>query len=82
MFADDSKLYRSINDNSDVMALQEDLDTLDNWSREWLLKFNVAKCKIMHCRSSNARGQYHMRQANDEIVLEETTLERDLGVNV
>ena len=82
MFADDSKLYRSINDNRDVMAFQEDLDTLDNWSREWLLKFNVAKCKIMHCGSSNARGLYDMRQANDEIVLEETTLERDLGVNV
>jgi len=82
MFADDSKLYRTIQDNSDTLALQDDLDTLGNWSRKWLLKFNVAKCKIMHCGSSNAHNEYHMRQANNEIVLEETTLERDLGVTV
>ena len=82
MFADDSKLYRVIQDKSDVLALQEDLDLLDTWSNDWLLKFNVAKCKIMQCGFSNAHEEYHMRHAGNALALKETMLERDLGVNV
>ena len=44
IFADDAKLYRPIHSHSDTQTLQDDLDTLDNWSEEWLLKFNIAKC--------------------------------------
>ena len=40
LFADDVKLYRAIQDDQDTQTLQEDLNALDNWSREWLLKFN------------------------------------------
>ena len=55
---------------------------LDTWSNDWLLKFNVAKCKIVHCGFSNAREEYHMRHASNETVLNGTVPERDLGVNV
>ena len=82
MFADDAKLFRKIQDDTDVQNLQEDIDMLENWSREWLLKFNVAKCKTMHCGTSNTRHEYHMKQAGNVKILGETTLERDLGVNI
>jgi ribonuclease P/MRP protein subunit RPP40 len=47
-FADDTKLYRRITSEQDVTKLQEDLATLCKWSKEWLMLFNVNKCKILH----------------------------------
>ena len=32
----------------DKEALQSDLDNLVEWSRKWLLAFNIEKCKVMH----------------------------------
>ena len=42
MFADDIKIYTSF---SDALSFQNDLDRLCGWAREWLLQFNIAKCK-------------------------------------
>ena len=45
MFADDTKIYRAIKKDSDLVELQNDLYKLKNWTHNWLLNFNVAKCK-------------------------------------
>jgi len=45
MFADDTKMWRKIQTQSDSQTLQADLDSLMNWSQKWLLKFNPVKCK-------------------------------------
>ena len=48
MFADDSKLYKII-EGIDSHTLQKDhhLDYISNWSKVWLLKFNISKCYVM-----------------------------------
>ena len=43
MFADDTKIYREINNAEDTLALQSDLDCLENWTRSWQVKFNPLK---------------------------------------
>ncbi len=48
IFADDTKIYRTINDIRDKILLQEDLNKLHQWSVKWQLKFNVKKGKVMH----------------------------------
>jgi len=48
MYADDTQLFRRINNDSDRAALQKDLDQLSAWSKHWQLCFNGDKCKIMH----------------------------------
>ena len=81
MFADDTKLYRTIQDNSDIQALQQDLRILSDWSNKWLLKFNAGKCMVMHCGYSNPRRSYLMEQADgSERTLDETEVEKDFGV--
>ena len=35
MFADDTKIYREINNAEDTLARQSDLDCLENWTRSW-----------------------------------------------
>ena len=47
LFADDTKLYRSINNESDRILLQKDLDAVMDWSTKWQLPFNTNKCKTM-----------------------------------
>ena len=44
MFADDTKIYREINNAEDTLVLQSDLDFLENWTKSWQVKFNLQKC--------------------------------------
>lgn len=83
LFADDTKLYRMIQDPGDSQAIQEDLKLLSDWSDKWLLRFNLEKCTVMHCGHSNQNTTYFMRQGGDQLhPLAETKEERDLGVHV
>ena len=83
MFADDTKVYRPIQTPDDCRKLQEDLKSLEEWSSDWLLKFNASKCRVMHCGSGNGRASYVMLNAEgNEAHLEKTTLEKDLGVTI
>ena len=44
LFADDAKLYSQIEDKSDVTRIPEDLQSLETWSSQSLLSFNINKC--------------------------------------
>ena len=45
IFADDTKLYRSIFTPDDGSILQSDLDQLVEWGKVWQMNFNFSKCK-------------------------------------
>ena len=64
----------------DCNILQNDLDTLSQWTNEWLLSFNVDKCKVMHIGKNNPKLEYTMRTENENKILIETREEKDLGV--
>ena len=76
IFADDSKLYRSVSLPADPSTLQKDLDAAVCWADEWQLTFNGAKCKVLHIGRLNRHHVYMLNGA----VLEETEAEKDLGV--
>jgi len=78
-FADDTKLWRTIQSKEDEHILQQDLDRLEDWSKEWLLKFNASKCKVMQIGRKKTMN-YHLRDGTDIVNLEETEMEKDLGV--
>ena len=40
-------LYRKIDSTEDFIALQRDINTINNWTKENYLNFNIAKCKYM-----------------------------------
>ena len=80
MFADDTKLFRTVKYIDDCNILQNDLDTLSQWTNEWLLSFNVDICKVMHIGKNNPKLEYTMRTENENKILIETREEKDLGV--
>ena len=82
MFADDTKLYRTIKDQCDQKQLQKDIDALATWARTWKLEFNASKCKILHIGNNNLNYNYTMEDGNSRRLLEPTILEKDLGTFV
>jgi len=77
-FADDAKLFRAVSSLVDVNQLREDLKNLFSWSEDWLMLFNLDKCKVLHFGKSNIKCQYTLGGK----ILEEVNEERDLGVIV
>ena len=76
MFADDLKIYRTITDSNDKLMLQNDLNTLAAWSNDWLLKFNIDKCMVMHL-GHDPGHQYTIGNSKYLSVVHET---KDLGI--
>ena len=47
LFADDSLLYRRIQNIADCHQLQEDLNKLQEWEQIWQMGLNADKCKVI-----------------------------------
>ena len=81
MFADDCKIYNSISSRSDQILLQEDIDCLCKWSDDWLLKFNIQKCKFLSYGLERVDTSYYMKDCSGTIhQLSKEDSEKDLGV--
>ena len=46
MFVDDTKQYAVIKSQIDEEQLESYTDTLEDWTRDWLLDFIAEKCKL------------------------------------
>ena len=82
IFADDTKLYRVTKQPSDSCTLQQDLNQITVWSKEWLLNFNPLKCKvIMHLGRVNPTVYSVTDHISGEVVeLSLVEEEKDLGI--
>ena len=80
MFADDTKLFRQIKSKVDNQHLQDDINTLCNWSSKWLLKFNEDKCKILSLNQRFHKTYYMSSNAQLKSCLKSTSCEKDLGI--
>jgi len=75
-FADDTKVYRVVDNRLDSSQLQNDLDVLGNWAVKWQMKLNVEKCKVVHCGKRSIEFEYSLLVHP----LEAVASEKDLGV--
>ena len=52
-FADDTKVFRKVTNDTDKKNVQDDLDKLVKWSEKWQMLFNFGKCKCIHIGHGN-----------------------------
>ena len=53
LYADDTKIWRTIENYSDHIALQKDIENLHNWSVENKMTFHPNKCKVLSVSHQN-----------------------------
>ena len=78
MFADDSKCYKAIYQESDFVNLQRDLDALSTWSISNELSFQPTNC--INLRISRKRNSPPCTYLLNGISLEVVKAEKHLGV--
>jgi len=79
LFADDTKILKQVDSREDSLILQKDINSLERWSREWLLKFHPDKCHVLTLGKFGNIKHAHP-YALGERELEHVFIEKDLGV--
>ena len=85
LYADDSKVIAIMRDILSASLLQSDIDALRDWSKDWLLRLNASKCKVMHFGgSAEGHAEYMIDdlKTNTRKTLEKSDCERDLGIYI
>ena len=60
LYADDTKVMSKVSNLNESQLLQKDLQDAYEWSKKWLLDFNLLKCVVMHYGANNPCFTYEM----------------------
>lgn len=83
LFADDTKLYGKADSKESCQNLQKDIDALEEWASESLMKFHPKKCKVLRIGTGHAEYEYTMKgddYPRTAAKLEFVDSEKDLGI--
>ena len=80
LFADDSKYYRTILNSLDCPNLQNDLDVISEWSKDWRLRFNTSKCELLSI--TRKRNPIKHDHRLDSHLLTRPSTQKDLGITI
>jgi len=78
LFADDAKIYMSINNILDHEVLQHGLYALSCWAEIWQLQVSVPKCSVLHLGNRNNGMSYDL----NGIILPDVKSMVDLGLTI
>ena len=82
IFADDTKVYKDVQTEEDMLTLQNDVYALCDWSLKWQLTFNASKCTHMTYGNAKIKSKYKMKEGDGKItdIKHDDEVEKDLGV--
>ena len=80
LYADDTKLHRSVQNPCDALVLQEDIQSIHCWSNENRLSFNLSKCKVLSVTRKKSPLIYPYKLGDHQ--LQSSDVEVDLGITI
>nr|VZI32895.1 unnamed protein product [Spirometra erinaceieuropaei] len=78
LFADDINIWSTIQSEVDEARLQTNLDHLEQWSKDWLLPFNVNKCNFLRVGRTSFPNHTVFR-LTDKALTQGVDAQKDLG---
>ena len=82
LYADDSRLYGRVKNESDALQLQQDLEKIYKWADINNMEFNSKKFELLRFgKSENLRSTTNYISPTGEIIEEKVAL-RDLGITM
>ena len=81
LFADDSLLYKEIRKPADKRKLQQDLDALEQWERDWQMSFNPSKCAVLNIHNNRKNPPVRSYTLHNQ-ALQTTKSSKYLGVTL
>ncbi len=82
LFADDAKLFQSVETVEQCEQIQRDLDSLQHWANKWQLRFHPKKCTVLRVGRNHPDYDYYMLDGSVRVKLGKSECEKDLGVHV
>lgn len=76
LYGDDTKLMNEMLSFESTLSLQSDLDLAFKSTQDWLVKFNIGKCMVMHYGFNNKKSPLFIN--GQQLITTES--ERDVGV--
>jgi len=72
-FAKDTKLCGVVDTLEGRLTIQRDLDRLESWASVNCMKFNKAKCKVLHMGQGNHKHKYRLGESGSRAALRRRT---------
>ncbi|MCP4458353.1 MAG: reverse transcriptase family protein, partial [Cytophagales bacterium] len=88
LYADDTKIWRTISSSADSVILDSDINALNNWASTNLMRFHPTKCKVVCVAHKNKTlsvlpfFNYPFSYSLGDNCLEFSEIEKDLGIHV
>ncbi len=80
IFADDTKIFRKIEDVGDCQRLQNNLSHLEAWATDWQMRFHPQKSEVLRIGNNNPEYSYCMFPEGSKVQLNVVDSVKDLGV--
>lgn len=80
LYADDMKLYGNVNQISDTLLIQNDLNNISTWCTKNLMFLSVPKCNVISF--SRRKDIISSNYSIDNVILKKVSTIRDLGITL
>ena len=77
---DDAELFKHILSESDEQQLQEGINELHVWTKNWLLNLNISKCKAISFGRTVDKSHTYNITDSDVIPIHRVNIIKDLGI--
>ena len=82
LFADDTKLYKTIKNQHDRQPVQRSVTSAAIWAIDWDMEFNNTKCHHLHIGKHDSNLNYTIEHQGTDCVITKVDSEKDLGVTI